>query len=106
MKHYTHTLTGILTVACLSLAVLVLATGCPEKEEQEPEVTKPGVKVVNSHCPIMGTELDSDNVPADLTREFLGEKIGFCCAECLPKWDELSEMEKAEKLDEVSQPPE
>ena len=55
-------------------------------------------KVVNSRCPIMGTKLDVDRVPADLTREFKGQKIGFCCPSCPPAWDKLSDADKEAKL--------
>jgi hypothetical protein len=56
-------------------------------------------KVVNARCPIMGNKIDPGNVPDDLTREWKGKKIGFCCAACPPKWDKLSDEEKQEKLD-------
>ena len=63
------------------------------KHEQE------SLAVVNNLCPIMGTEIDSENVSADLTRLFKEQKVGFCCTSCLAKWDELGSEEKAEKLE-------
>ncbi len=56
------------------------------------------IAVVNNLCPIMGTEIDSKNVPVDLTREFMHQKVGFCCTSCLAKWGKLGETEKGEKL--------
>jgi hypothetical protein len=56
-------------------------------------------KIVNAYCPITGNKLDPDKVPADLTREWNGQKIGFCCPNCPPAWDKLSDKEKQEKLD-------
>lgn len=57
--------------------------------------------VINSNCPIMGSKIDPDNVPEKLTREFEGEKIGFCCAGCPKQWDNLSDQEKRAKLEEM-----
>jgi hypothetical protein len=58
-------------------------------------------KPVNTACPIMDGKVDPDNTPAKLTRTFQGKTIGFCCAGCPPKWDKLSDEEKAEKLKKV-----
>ena len=63
-------------------------------------------KVVNARCPIMGNKLDRDNVPENLTREWNGKKVGFCCAACPPKWDKLSDEEKQKKLDSAMDKPE
>jgi len=56
------------------------------------------VKVVNATCPIMGTTLDPENVPAELTRVRKGRTVGFCCPECLAAWDKLTDAEKGAKL--------
>jgi hypothetical protein len=56
-------------------------------------------KVVNVRCPITGNKIDPDKVPADLTREWKGQKIGFCCAACPPAWDKLTDEQKQAKLD-------
>ena len=54
--------------------------------------------VVNPMCPIMGGKINSAEVPASLTRDFAGQRVGFCCADCPPEWDKLSDPEKTEKL--------
>jgi len=59
-------------------------------------------KIVNDLCPIMGTKLDHSKVPASLTRTYNGKKIGFCCAGCPSAWDNLSDQQKQEKLDEAN----
>lgn len=56
--------------------------------------------VSNSRCPIMGSKLPP-NVPDSLTREFNGQKIGFCCGGCPLAWDKLSEAEKQAALDKI-----
>jgi hypothetical protein len=55
-------------------------------------------KVVNTKCPIMGGKVDPYTVADNLTREFEGKKIGFCCAGCPGKWDQLTTAEKEQKL--------
>lgn len=57
--------------------------------------------VVNDRCPIMGGKIDPAKVPAALTREFNGHKVGFCCGGCPAAWDKLSDTEKQAKLDKV-----
>lgn len=58
-------------------------------------------KFVNNKCPIMGTPIDPDKVPADLIREYKGQKVAFCCAQCPAAWDKLSDAEKDAKLAKV-----
>jgi len=55
-------------------------------------------KVVNSRCPIMGTEIDPAKVPDNLTRMYKGKLVGFCCPGCPRKWDQQSDEEKDKKL--------
>ena len=56
---------------------------------------------VNDRCPIMGGTIDPAKVPADLTRQFKGQTVGFCCGDCPLAWDKLSDAEKEAKLDKV-----
>jgi len=63
-----------------------------------------GVKVVNIRCPIKGLKIDPNNVPDVLTREYKGQKIGFCCAGCPAAWDKLSNDEKDKKLADAMKP--
>ncbi len=60
---------------------------------------------VNVRCPMMPDNvIDPAKVTPDLTREFKGQKVAFCCAGCPDKWDKLSDKEKQEKLDAVKAP--
>ena len=61
-------------------------------------------KVVNSRCPMTGNKIDPKNVPANLTTEWKGKKIGFCCPGCPPQWDKLSNKHKQQKLDAAMKP--
>jgi len=54
--------------------------------------------VINSKCPIMGNPIDPADVPGELTRQWKGVKVGFCCPACLGAWDKLSDDEKLAKL--------
>ena len=51
------------------------------------------VVMVNQTCPLMGGDVD----PA-ITTEWNGKTVGFCCAKCIPEWNEMTEEQKAEKL--------
>jgi uncharacterized ParB-like nuclease family protein len=53
---------------------------------------------VNTKCPIMGGKVDPAKTPAELTRQFQGQTVGFCCGGCPAAWDRLSDDQKAAKL--------
>jgi hypothetical protein len=59
----------------------------------------PKVKVVNAWCPLM-MEHPIVNYMAnpDCVREYRGMKVGFCCDDCGPGWDAMSEKDKATAL--------
>jgi len=58
------------------------------------DLRPPAEPVANARCPIMGSKLDRGSVPANLTREFEGRKVGFCCAGCPVAWDKLPESKR------------
>jgi len=106
----SHLVFGIAGLAVLSLAVVALATapvqacgscGCGKdvKAPANPPTTQPADgKVVNARCPIMGSKLDREKVPASLTRTYKGQKVGFCCGGCPKKWDALTDEQRDAKL--------
>ncbi len=57
--------------------------------------------LVNSRCPIMGSAIKPESVTANLTRDYKGQKIGFCCAGCPSAWDKLTDAQKQAKLSAV-----
>lgn len=65
-----------------------------EKSPQKKSTTEVQASPVNAICPIMGGEVAEDG--GSTTWE--GKLIGFCCPSCEPKWQKLSDEEKAEKL--------
>jgi hypothetical protein len=52
----------------------------------------------------MGGAVDPNTVPDSLTREFKGQKVGFCCGGCPGTWDKLSDAEKEAKFKAVTNP--
>ena len=87
------------------MLVLVLGVGSPlalAAGSSTNSTDQGKVKVVNKSCPIMGTDLDSSGVAENLTREFEGQRVGFCCTSCLAKWDKLGTPEKEAKLAAVT----
>ncbi|MDD4890273.1 MAG: hypothetical protein PHU85_10125 [Phycisphaerae bacterium] len=53
----------------------------------------------NTKCPIMGGAFDPAAIAADATREWKGQKVGFCCGGCPEAWDKLTDAEKQAKID-------
>lgn len=92
------------TFSAVALLMVTLVAGCQQSTEPtaepapdagEPEVTL--VNFANETCPMMGGKPTEE-----LTRQWNGKTIGFCCEGCPEKWDELSEEEKAAKFAEAS----
>ena len=53
-----------------------------------------GQAAVNAVCPMM----PSHEIDTTCTSEWNGQTIAFCCEGCVPKWEALSDEEKATKL--------
>lgn len=67
-----------------------LKKACPLVQPDKPAETR---------CPILGGEIKSDQVKPELTRQFKGQTIAFCCAGCPDQWDRLDDAQKQSKLD-------
>ncbi len=76
-------------VVCVTLAALH-AIGC---SSEEPKSNQNASAPANEHCPIMGGEIDPE-----LKTTWNGKTVAFCCEPCLPKWEKLSEVDKARRL--------
>lgn len=85
------------TLSLCLLSTLVLATGCSDAATDASATT--GITVVNKVCPIMGSDVKPEELTPELTRDFNGKKVGFCCPPCLEEWDEMSDAEKTAKLE-------
>ena len=77
-------------------AVAFVSSGC---SKSEPAVIVSSIPV-NTVCPIMGGEVQSDGGSAIWN----GTTVAFCCEGCAPKWDKLSDEDKAAKLPAANKP--
>ncbi|QDT16596.1 hypothetical protein [Alienimonas californiensis] len=93
------TFRALLSVPAAALAALAVGCAVESSPDDSAELTSADapeaapVVLINETCPLMGGEAD----PA-VTTEWNGQTVGFCCASCIPEWDELSEEQKAEKI--------
>jgi len=55
-------------------------------------------QLANTRCPIMGSVINAKTIAANLTRDYQGRKIGFCCGGCPTAWDKLNDEQKQAKL--------
>jgi hypothetical protein len=53
---------------------------------------------VNNRCPIMGSPINPAKVTKNLVRNYMGQKVAFCCAGCPSMWDKLPNAQKQAKL--------
>jgi len=51
---------------------------------------RPGVKAVNTACPIV----DADGADESVTAEWRGKTIAFCCPTCLRQFNRMSDAQK------------
>jgi hypothetical protein len=56
--------------------------------------TNQPVKVINTMCPIGGDEFGSEPHPASLSRQWKGKEIGFCCKNCVAKFDKMTDAQR------------
>ncbi|MCB1282568.1 MAG: hypothetical protein KDB18_13680, partial [Salinibacterium sp.] len=74
----------------LLAVVLVVCLAACGGEKDKPTT----VQTVNTHCPLM----QEHEVDPEITVDYQGKKVGFCCPKCIPKWEALSDEEKAKAL--------
>ena len=84
--------TTLFSISCLAIA------GCTETSEPSTKamVEEPAAVLtsVNTHCPVMGSEVTADGGSVD----FGGKTVGFCCPGCIDDWNKLSDDDKTAKL--------
>lgn len=93
-----YAMSPIKSVPFFFLLLLVAVAGCSEPRSSHSTTDAVDAKVatvpVNANCPIMGNPVD----PA-VTVQWNDQTVGFCCADCIPAWNKLSDQEKQAKLD-------
>jgi hypothetical protein len=55
----------------------------------------------NNRCPIMGSPINPEKVTKTLVRDYMGQKVAFCCYGCPSTWDKLTNAQKQAKLAKV-----
>lgn len=101
-------------MAVLSIGEAVKAIESGDKRTELIELSKALDKLVTVHkalgvyikpeyannlrCPVMGSPIQPDNVDENLTREYNGRRVAFCCPGCPAQWDNLTDNQKQAKL--------
>ena len=85
------------TVACaLAMGVLWGAGGCASQRTTDEgslgSVAKPSDSaVINTMCVVVNDLPVNTRVEAE---DWKGQRVGFCCYSCKPRWNAMSEAEK------------
>ncbi|CAG0979893.1 hypothetical protein PHYC_01708 [Phycisphaerales bacterium] len=83
------------TLSAVLLAAALLSLGaCQSTPKSDTASASPGV--LNTKCPMAG-ETPNPNVTAD----YKGGKVAFCCKGCMTKWNGKSDAEKAALLEKA-----
>ncbi len=67
------------------------SAGSSQAGATQPKQPVASMGIVNTKCPIMPSHAAKAKTVAD----FNGQKVGFCCAGCLPDWNKMSDEQKA-----------
>jgi len=85
----------IFSVAAAAIMAAAMLSGCNGSARAGEEAAcleaKPGTIVtVNQYCVVA----QEDPVDPALMTEWKGQKVGFCCKGCMPKWEKMTAAEK------------
>lgn len=80
----------IRTVPALLLAITM--AGCEGNGEEATSQPAVALGAINGTCPIMGGDIDPN---AD-TASYNGATVGFCCNNCVNKWNTWSDTQKSD----------
>ena len=84
-------------VPALLVAALFLGACSSESKTEAKPAAKPAAKanmgMMNSKCPISGKATDPE-----VTADYKGGKVGFCCEGCAGKFAKMSDADKASKV--------
>lgn len=85
------------TTSLIAVLLTAVLAGCSQQTtDSNGDKSGPAsstITLTNAVCPMEGGKA-SDAV----TVEWNGKTIGFCCPECIPAWNELSDEEKEAQL--------
>jgi hypothetical protein len=80
-----------LALSALTSALLFLGACQSTGAQPTDEV---GAQVVNVRCPIV----PAHEIDPEVSVDWNGQKVAFCCAGCIDKWEALSDADKQAKL--------
>lgn len=78
------------SLAILAATTTVLTLGACQSAEKT-HAAAPGV--LNSTCPFSGEAVDNN-----ITTDYQGGKVAFCCNGCKGKWEKANDQAKAEMM--------
>lgn len=99
----------VIAAAPALIAIAGLVAGCQQdrasggtelsaREVPADEGRRGDAVVVNDLCPIGKDPIHMDGHPAELTRTFQGQTVGFCCDGCVEYWDSLTDEIRSEEM--------
>ncbi|MCA9283945.1 MAG: hypothetical protein KDA22_01930 [Phycisphaerales bacterium] len=80
----------------LAVVLLAACNSAPKEDASYCTSPKPGViTTVNEYCVVV----QEDPVNPEIVREWNGQRVGFCCNGCIPRWDKMTDAQKQAALD-------
>lgn len=77
--------------AAVSMLALVACSSSPKAEKESAAVVSASAPV-NKYCVLMPDhEVDAKN---PVTVDYKGQKVGFCCEDCIDGWQQMSDAKK------------
>lgn len=86
---------GRRTAALAAFSMLGVLGACAGRESCPTPNFSANTGTVNKVCPVVMEDGIGKDAPR---REWRGQVVGFCCDDCVPKWDSWSEKQKDESL--------
>lgn len=86
----------VMIAACCA----ALAVGCQSESKDKkaaadtPAPQQASMGAMNTKCPVMPAHAAGTKTVVD----YNGQKVAFCCAGCVPKWNAMSDADKAAAL--------
>lgn len=95
MRHH-RIIVSVLVAAGLALGLAACKSEEKKSDKGGAEMQK--TAAVNTVCPVSLEAVDS-SAP---TREYQGKTVGFCCGNCVKKWDKESVAERDAMMAKVA----
>ncbi|MBN1436819.1 MAG: hypothetical protein JW936_07070 [Sedimentisphaerales bacterium] len=100
----------IMVILVLAGSVFITFTGCDNDEQPQVPASSSSAgsesesAFINTRCPIMPQHaIDPESVTEDRVREYHGQRVAFCCSQCVERWDQITDEEKDELLSSVQE---